>query len=106
MYQHRKIHAAISNAISHRPNLILVDVFIDETMKVRGEPCIVFLPRGSQYKRPYSLQEIRDKLAMHGDHEGAVGEGHSYRHVYFCDETVPADIRDALNGPAKKFAAE
>ncbi len=98
MYQHRTIHTAISNAISHRPTLILVDVTVDPEWAIRGEACIVFQTRGDAYKRPYTLEEIRGRLAIHGDHEGYVAEGCAYRHLHFCDETVPVDIRAALCG--------
>lgn len=97
MYQHTKTHAAITNAISKRPALVLVDVAIDPEWQVRGEACVVFQDRGSPYKRPYTLEEIREKLALHGNHEGYASEGGAYRHVYFVADNVPADIREALS---------
>ena len=69
---------------------------MDPEWKVRGEMCIVFQTRGSDYCRPYTLEEIREKLAIHVSHEGYVSEGRAYVHVFFCDENVPADIREAL----------
>lgn len=98
MYQHTKPHAAITNAISKRPATIIVDVTMDPEWQIRGETCVVFQTRGRDYKRPYTLEEIREKLAIHGNHEGYASEGGAYQHVYFCDETVPADIREALAG--------
>lgn len=98
MYQHTKTHAAIQSAISKRPPVIIVDVTTQADFIIRGEDAIVFQTRGSAYMRPYTLEEIRKKLAIHGNHEGYVSEGRAYRHVYFCDETVPADIREALAG--------
>ncbi len=97
MFQHpqTKLHKAIAN-VSKRPSVRIVDVRVDPEWSIRGEACIVFQDRGSPYHRPYTLEEFRARLEIYGSHEGAVGEGHTYRHVYFCADNVPADIRNAL----------
>jgi len=98
MYTQTKTHAAITNAISKRPPAIIVDVTMQADFIIKGQDAIVFQTRGNPYLRPYTLEEIREKLAAHGNHEGYASEGRAYVHVYFCDKTVPADIREALAG--------
>lgn len=98
MYQHKPIHKAIQGAISKAPRIVIVDVTVDPEWTICGEPCIIFQNRGCAYKRPYTAEDIRETLAIHGTHEGFVGEGKTYRHLYFCSDDVPADIRNSLAG--------
>lgn len=87
MFQH-KTHAAITNALSKAPRRVVCDVALD--------PITGFLTitdrtskAGSRY---YSEEELTSRNG-----EGFVGEGRTYKHIYFCSDEVPASVRDALS---------
>lgn len=87
MFRHKQ-HAAIINAVSKTPAAIVCDVDQDPDT---GFVCIETrgASRGYRYYRPEELTERGG--------ENFAAENVAYRHVYFCADIVPAEVRGVLS---------
>lgn len=83
------MNKSITNAL-RKPRTDIFDVSLGDGLHM-GEQVFDFVRRGQRYFAPYTRAEL-----VAGDHI-AVGEGHTYVTVYFCDDTVPLDIRELLS---------
>ncbi len=86
------MHKAITSALRKQPERILCDVRLSKDIDM-GKHLIEIQERGDPYIRYASQAElIRTKGKDH------VAEDRVYRHIYFCDSNVPADVQVALSG--------
>lgn len=86
------MNTAIKNATRHKIKNIVMDVTADGSVDM-GSPVYKITKRG----QPYSDYRTHADIMNRGRDE-FVSEGSVYRHIYFCDDTVPVEIVEMLRG--------